>query len=125
MRQLSASAHPFERCTVSPSAAFDMFAGNVFKLRVIEASAARGERLTVYRCGPFVDLCRYRTLVPVFELTHSYYPFQRSPRLTQRCHWRHRPHLMLCSASQAARAFHSVAMSACQWHGCSQQIAAR
>jgi threonyl-tRNA synthetase len=62
MRKLSAASHPFERCTVTPSAAAAMFAGNMFKLRVIEAAANRGEQLTVYRCGPFVDLCRYLQL---------------------------------------------------------------
>jgi threonyl-tRNA synthetase len=59
MRKLSAASHPFERCRVTPSAAAAMFAGNVFKERVIDAASARGEQLTVYRCGPFVDLCRY------------------------------------------------------------------
>ncbi len=62
MRKLSAAAHPFERCVVTPSAAAAMFAGNMFKVRIIEAAAERGEQLTVYRCGPFVDLCRYNEL---------------------------------------------------------------
>ena len=125
MRKLSAAAYPFERCRVAPSAAAAMFAGNIFKLRVIEAASARGEQLTVYRCGPFVDLCRYHALnyAHTCRCRQIDFPLQGSPRVEQRGHWRCYADVMLGSASSAASAVNNGAVSACQRHGCPKQIA--
>lgn len=125
MRKLSAASHPFERCIVTPAAAAEMFAGNKFKMRVIDAAAVRGEQLSVYRCGPFVDLCRSCTefdrLLRCFEFT---FLFQGSPRAKQQHHRRCSADIMLGSASSAASEFFNVAMSASKWNGCSQPIGA-
>ena len=81
MRKLSTASHPFERCRVTPSAAAAMFAGNVFKERIINAASARGEQLTVYRCGPFVDLCRYAALNCHVWVTLAFDLFYRGPHV--------------------------------------------
>jgi len=81
MRKLSAASHPFERCIVTPAAAAEMFAGNKFKLRVIDAAAVRGEQLSVYRCGPFVDLCRSCTEFDHFCDASNLYFFFRGPHV--------------------------------------------
>lgn len=55
---LVASNVPFERAgSVSREAAASAFAGNPFKLDML-AAVPPGEAVSVFRCGPFVDLCR-------------------------------------------------------------------
>lgn len=58
MRELAQSWREFERHEVSPEEARREFAGNPFKLELIEEIIARGEPLTVYQSGNFRDLCR-------------------------------------------------------------------
>jgi threonyl-tRNA synthetase len=48
---------PFERLLISRSIAYEMFNENPFKLEII-SRIPPDEALTLYRCGPFVDLCR-------------------------------------------------------------------
>ena len=43
---------------VTPEAARKVFAGNQYKLELIEEIAQRGEKITLYTCGNFTDLCR-------------------------------------------------------------------
>lgn len=43
---------------VSVEKAKEVFAGNEYKLELIEEIAARGEKITLYTCDGFTDLCR-------------------------------------------------------------------
>ncbi len=49
--------HRFVRLEVTRASAAALFAGNRFKLGLID-SIPEGDPITVYRCGDFVDLCR-------------------------------------------------------------------
>lgn len=48
---------PFERIEVSRQQALEMFADNPFKVEIIK-ELPEDKTITVYRCGPLVDLCR-------------------------------------------------------------------
>ncbi|CAB4289846.1 unnamed protein product [Prunus armeniaca] len=48
---------PFERIEVSREQALEMFCDNKFKVEIINGLPA-DKTITVYRCGPLVDLCR-------------------------------------------------------------------
>lgn len=48
---------PFERIEVTREQALEMFADNSFKVEIINDLPA-DKTITVYRCGPLVDLCR-------------------------------------------------------------------
>ncbi|KAM7251471.1 hypothetical protein ACFE04_023354 [Oxalis oulophora] len=48
---------PFERIEVSRDEALDMFSDNIFKIEIIK-DLPSDKTITVYRCGPLVDLCR-------------------------------------------------------------------
>ncbi len=48
----------FSHQEVSKEEALATFAGNKFKQEIIEEVAARGEKITLYTCGGFTDLCR-------------------------------------------------------------------
>ncbi|KAG5604424.1 hypothetical protein H5410_025916 [Solanum commersonii] len=48
---------PFERIEVSRQQALDMFSDNRFKVEIIK-DLPEDKTITVYRCGPLVDLCR-------------------------------------------------------------------
>ncbi|KAG5592169.1 hypothetical protein H5410_042683 [Solanum commersonii] len=48
---------PFERIEVSRQQALDMFSDNRFKVEIIR-DLPEDKTITVYRCGPLVDLCR-------------------------------------------------------------------
>ncbi|KAM6562154.1 hypothetical protein CsatB_022152 [Cannabis sativa] len=48
---------PFERIEVSKDQALEMFSDNNFKIEIINDLPA-DKTITVYRCGPLVDLCR-------------------------------------------------------------------
>eukprot|EP00246_Nothoceros_aenigmaticus_P001908 TRINITY_DN12591_c0_g1_i1.p1 TRINITY_DN12591_c0_g1~~TRINITY_DN12591_c0_g1_i1.p1 ORF type:complete len:679 (-),score=146.34 TRINITY_DN12591_c0_g1_i1:142-1911(-) len=48
---------PFERIEVTREQALDIFAENQFKVEIIQ-ELPDDKTLTVYRCGPLVDLCR-------------------------------------------------------------------
>ena len=48
----------FTHREVSPEEARTVFAGNEYKLELIEEIAGRGEKITLYTCGGFEDLCR-------------------------------------------------------------------
>ncbi|CAN8255792.1 unnamed protein product [Cochlearia groenlandica] len=50
-------AQPFERIEVTKDQALDMFSDNNFKVEIINDLPA-DKTITVYRCGPLVDLCR-------------------------------------------------------------------
>ncbi len=48
----------FSHKEVSLTEAKEIFAGNEYKLELIEEIASRGEKITLYSCGGFTDLCR-------------------------------------------------------------------
>lgn len=48
---------PFERIEVTRQQAEEMFEGNPFKVEIIK-ELPEDKTITVYRCGPLVDLCR-------------------------------------------------------------------
>lgn len=58
MRELAADWAGFERHEVTPDEARARFAGNPFKLELIDEIAAKGEPVTLYTSGSFTDLCR-------------------------------------------------------------------
>jgi len=58
MRKILPSWHEFESKTLSPDEAREQFAGNAYKLELIEEIVAKGEDITVYTSGKFTDLCR-------------------------------------------------------------------
>jgi threonyl-tRNA synthetase len=57
MRALAKERHPFVRIDVTAAQAASVFADNPFKLEML-ARIPRDQRISLYRCGPFVDLCR-------------------------------------------------------------------
>lgn len=58
MKKLFNTWTEFTHQTVTADEARAHFAGNQFKLELIEEIAARGEAITLYTCGGFTDLCR-------------------------------------------------------------------
>ncbi|CAN6477600.1 unnamed protein product [Victoria cruziana] len=52
-----AEKQPFERIEVSRKQALELFAENNFKVEIIN-DLPEDKTITVYRCGPLVDLCR-------------------------------------------------------------------
>lgn len=58
MRKLLPSWKEFTHREVSADEAKQIFAGNEYKLELIEEIAAKGETITLYTCGNFEDLCR-------------------------------------------------------------------
>lgn len=58
MKKLINKWTEFTHEEVSADAAREVFAGNEFKLELINEIEARGEKITLYTCGGFTDLCR-------------------------------------------------------------------
>ncbi|XP_062195463.1 threonine--tRNA ligase, mitochondrial 1-like [Phragmites australis] len=52
-----AEKQPFERIEVSRAEALEIFAENKFKVEIIN-ELPEDKTITVYRCGPLIDLCR-------------------------------------------------------------------
>jgi threonyl-tRNA synthetase len=48
----------FSHKEVAPDEAKEIFKGNVYKLELIDEIISRGEKITLYTCGDFTDLCR-------------------------------------------------------------------
>jgi len=58
MREVLKTWKGFEGKEVSAAKAKELFAGNPYKLELIEEIAKRGEKITLYTSGEFTDLCR-------------------------------------------------------------------
>ena len=58
MKKLLNSWTEFTHEIVAARTAREKFAGNEFKLELIDEIEARGETITLYSCGGFTDLCR-------------------------------------------------------------------
>jgi threonyl-tRNA synthetase len=55
---VAAQKQPFERVAVPKPLALEMFKYNKYKTEIINTKVPDGETITVYRCGPLIDLCR-------------------------------------------------------------------
>lgn len=58
MRKLLPSWKEFTHKEVSAEEAKAFFTGNPYKLELIDEIAGKGEKITLYTCGKFTDLCR-------------------------------------------------------------------
>lgn len=58
MRKLLPAWQEFSHREVAQAEAEKIFAGNEYKLELIREIAGRGEKITLYACGGFEDLCR-------------------------------------------------------------------
>lgn len=58
MKKIANSWSDFCRKKISPAEARDFFAGNEYKLELIDEIESRGEDITLYTSGEFTDLCR-------------------------------------------------------------------
>lgn len=58
MRKLLPSWKEFSHKEVSAEEAKAHFSGNPYKLELIDEIAVKGEKITLYTCGKFTDLCR-------------------------------------------------------------------
>ncbi len=58
MKKLVNSWTEFTHEEISIEKAKELFAGNQYKIELIDEIAAKGEPITVYTCGGFTDLCR-------------------------------------------------------------------
>lgn len=58
MKKLLNKWTEFTHEEVSADKAREVFAGNQFKLELIDEIEGRGEKITLYTCGGFTDLCR-------------------------------------------------------------------
>jgi threonyl-tRNA synthetase len=78
MRELLPDWKKFTHEEVSEKEAREHFKNNPYKLELIDEIAARGEKITLYTCGDFTDLCRgghlehpAKEIQPeAFKLTH-------------------------------------------------------
>ena len=69
MRAVAAAEHPFERRVVSKAEARELFADDPLKLERLE-ELDDDEVISVYRNGPFLDLCRGPHLAGTGEVKH-------------------------------------------------------
>ncbi|MFQ5890575.1 MAG: threonine--tRNA ligase [Gemmatimonadota bacterium] len=69
MREVVAAAHPFERREVERAEAEALFADDPLKLERL-AEIPEGETISVYRDGPFLDLCRGPHVPATDEVKH-------------------------------------------------------
>ncbi|MFQ5747661.1 MAG: threonine--tRNA ligase, partial [Gemmatimonadota bacterium] len=69
MREVVEAAHPFERQEVSREEAQALFADDPLKLERLE-EIPEGEAISVYRDGPFLDLCRGPHVPSTSEIRH-------------------------------------------------------
>jgi threonyl-tRNA synthetase len=58
MRKMIGSWDKFEEQEISVKDAHELFKGNKYKLELIDEIAKKGEQITLYKSGDFVDLCK-------------------------------------------------------------------
>jgi len=58
MKENLSSWKEFSHKEVSKDEAKEIFKGNIYKLELIDEIISRGEKITLYTCGEFTDLCR-------------------------------------------------------------------
>jgi len=57
-KKVADAKQPFERVVVTKEECLDLFESNPFKTAMISSKLPEGSSTTVYKCGPFVDLCK-------------------------------------------------------------------
>jgi len=57
-KQITDAKQPYERVVVTKEDCLKLFEANPFKKAMIAGKLPDGSSTTVYRCGPFVDLCK-------------------------------------------------------------------
>ncbi|PKY16144.1 threonyl-tRNA synthetase [Rhizophagus irregularis] len=57
MNEFVSQNYPFEHLVVTKNIAYDIFSNNPFKLYYL-SKIPENEQITLYKCGPFIDLCR-------------------------------------------------------------------
>ena len=57
IKNVAKEKQPFERLVISKADLLEMFQHNRFKVELIQKKVEEGTSSTVYRCGPFIDLC--------------------------------------------------------------------
>lgn len=68
----------FTHKEVSKEEALEYFKGNVYKIELINEISDRGEKITLYSCGGFTDLCRGgHAENPSKEITHNSFKLDR------------------------------------------------
>lgn len=55
--ELSKKKYTFQRLVITKDEALEMFHNNPFKVNLITNKIPNNAKTTVYRCGPFIDLC--------------------------------------------------------------------
>lgn len=68
MRSILRTWEKFERIEISPDEARDLFKDNPYKIELINDVLERGEDITVYKSGEFLDLCRGGHVENISEL---------------------------------------------------------
>lgn len=58
MRQIVSAWERFERKEITKEEALKMYIKNKYKTEIIEELAKKGEKITLYQSGEFIDLCR-------------------------------------------------------------------
>lgn len=58
MESIAKEGQTFQRVEVSREECLEMFAENRFKIEILTDIVKPGDRISVYRCGPMVDMCR-------------------------------------------------------------------
>jgi threonyl-tRNA synthetase len=58
MQEIAAKNYKFEKSELSPAEAKKMFKNNKFKLEMIDEFLKAGDKLTAYKDGDFIDLCK-------------------------------------------------------------------
>ena len=58
MHQIIKDWDKFERIELGKNEAIKQFSGNVYKKELIEEHSGKGEKITLYKSGTFIDLCR-------------------------------------------------------------------
>jgi len=78
MKKNLPSWQEFSHKEVSENKAREYFKGNVYKLELISEIVSRGEKITLYTCGGFTDLCRGgHTKSPSKEISPNAFKLER------------------------------------------------
>lgn len=130
-KAIADAKQPYERVVVTKEECEQLFASNPFKLAMIKGKLPDGSSTTVYRCGPFVDLCKGPHLpttgrvkaVAVTKTSSSLWlgkqgndELQRAPRDARRRSARERPHVPVWGRGRAPEPPTRVRVHHSAWH---------
>ena len=77
MKKLLPTWDTFEGISKTADEAREFFKDNKYKLELIEEIIARGEQLTFYKSGEFIDLCRGGHVVHMNEISSDSFELDR------------------------------------------------